>query len=234
MNDTLLVLPTLNEEEALSRLAGGIPPEIDVLVVDSLSTDRTCEIARKAGFDCINVKYGRGQGSGIRTGMEHFLEKGYKVMLLMDADYTDDPGDLPKVASTLEGGGFDIVVGVRDLRKQREYLGLTTILVKKTVSLLIFLLMGLRLRDMLTGVWAFDRDAVEAISPRLRETGFEYGFEIVYNAWLAGLKIGEADVGFRRRLGTTKLTFKERFIQVFYGIKYGLWIVRLRLAGRAG
>jgi dolichol-phosphate mannosyltransferase len=226
----LLVLPTLDEEEALVKLAPEIPGDFDVLVVDSYSTDRTVEVAREAGYACIRARYGRGQGSGIRTGFEYFLENGYSHLLLMDADYTDDPRDLPKVLSKLKAGGFDVVVGVRDFDRQREYLGSTTLFIKKLVSYLILKLTGLRVRDMLTGVWAFRRESIEVLSPRLGETGFEYGFEIIYNAWITGLTVGEEDVGFRRRLGETKLTFTQRMIQVCYGIKYALKVIAHRLS----
>jgi dolichol-phosphate mannosyltransferase len=228
--DVLLVLPTLNEEEALTKLIPEIPGEFDVLVVDSYSTDRTVEIAKNAGYSPIKANYGRGQGSGIRTGFEYFLDKGYSFLLLMDADYTDDPRDLPKALSKLREGGFDIVLGVRDFEKQREYLGSTTIFMKKLVSFLIRTVMNLRVRDMLTGIWAFKRSTVEVVSPRLRETGFEYGFEIIYNAWLSGLRIGEVDVNFRRRVGETKLTLKQRMIQIYYGVEYGLRIIKHRLS----
>jgi len=224
----LLVLPALNEEEALKKLASEIPPLYDVLVVDSMSSDGTAGVARDAGFACVPARYGRGQGSGVRTGFDYFLEHSYSYMLLMDCDCTDDPKDLQKVLARLKTGGFDLVIGVRDMAKQREYLGVEAILVKSTVSRLIRLLTGLHIRDMLTGVWAFDRRSAERITPRLRETGFEYGFEIVYNAWLLGLGIGEEDVGFRPRVGMSKLTMKERLVQVMYGIKYGLKVLQVK------
>lgn len=229
---TLMLLPALNEEDALRKLVNEFPPEYDVLVVDSHSTDNTVKVAEEAGYACIPVKYGRGQGSGVRTGMEYFLEKGYDYLLLADCDYTDDPRGLPKVLDRLIDGGYDVVIGVRDFKKQREYLGLPPILVKKTVSLLIWMLTGLRVRDMLTGVWAFWKSSVEKILPMLHERGFEYGFEILYNAWKLKMGIGETDVDFRRRIGHTKLTLRQRVIQVYYGIKYGLKVIRTRVVDR--
>ncbi|MFH0861631.1 MAG: glycosyltransferase family 2 protein [Candidatus Altiarchaeota archaeon] len=227
----LLLLPALNEEAALEKLASEAPPGYDVLLVDSGSTDRTVELAKAAGFKVIGVRYGRGQGSGIRTGMEYFLENGYEYLVTADCDYTDVLSGLPVVVDFLRFGGYDIVLGVRDFKKQRDYLGLTSIFVKKTVSILIRALMGIKARDMLTGVWCFDAKAVREIAPHLQERGFEYGFEILYHAWRLHLRIGESGVDFRRRAGETKLTLRQRLIQVLYGIKYGLKVVSWRLFG---
>jgi dolichol-phosphate mannosyltransferase len=226
----LLILPTRNEENALPLLYEEMPDGVNVVVVDSRSTDKTADTARRLGWDCIDARHGMGQGSGIRTGFEYAVSRGYSEVFLMDADYTDDPADLARMASAVESGDLDIVLGVRDFVKQREYLGLTTVLVKKTVSILILALTGVRLRDALTGFWGFKIGAIEKIAPRLRGTGFDYGFEVVFHAWTLGLRIGETDVNFRKRKGKTKLTLVKRLMLVYSGLRYGLKVVAHRLA----
>ena len=228
----LLLLPAFNEEEALRRLIPEIPDDFDVLVVDSFSTDNTVKVAEESGLLCIPAEYGRGQGSSIRTGMRFFLERGYEYLVIADCDYTDDLKDLPRLLAYLADGGYDFVAGVRDLNKQREYLGLTTIIIKKVVSTLAWLLMGLRIRDVLTGVLAFNRRSVELMHPNLKGNGFEYGFEIFFNAWKMNLKIGEVDVNFRRRVGCTKFTLWKRICQVYYGVKYGMKVILHKVSSK--
>jgi dolichol-phosphate mannosyltransferase len=225
---TLLVLPTLNEEEALKKLISEIPHDFDVLVVDSFSDDDTIQVARESGINFVFVEHGVGQGSGIRTGMGYFLGRGYEYLVIADCDYSDNLGDLPRVVEYLEQRGYDIVLGVRDFKKQREYLGMTTVLVKKTVRFMVWALMGLRVSDVLTGVWVLNRKAVELVSPRLHEVGFQYGFEMLYNAWSLNLRIGETDVDFRRRMGQTKFTLGGRIAHIFYGIEYGVKVIIFR------
>lgn len=222
-------MPTLNEEEALEKLALEVPEGFDVLVVDSFSEDNSRQAALDAGFIFIQAGYGRGQGSGVKTGMEYFLEKGYSLFFLADADYTDVLADLVKVRRKLLEGDFNVVLGVRDQGRQRKILGHTTMLVKKTVSFLLNKLTGLRLTDVLTGVWGLERKSVEEILPELHAVGFEYGFEIVYTGWKKNLVFGEVDVGFRPRLGDTKLTLAKRLGQVGQGVKYGFKALYYRL-----
>jgi dolichol-phosphate mannosyltransferase len=230
-SDVLLLLPTRNEREALKRLIAEIPKEYDVLVVDGFSTDGTADVAKEAGYSCINDTYGRGQGSGIRTGFQHFLSSDYSFLLMMDTDYSDHPKDLPSVLSTLKNGDYDIVVGIRNFGKQREYLGLFTVFVKKVIGIFISLLTGYKIRDVLSGVWAFDREALKSLAPRLTEPGFEWGFDITYQAWLLGMKIGERDVDFRKRIGNTKLTLMHRIILMLRAVKYGQKVIKSRISG---
>lgn len=230
---TLLLLPTLNEEKALEKLIPEVPAGFDVLVVDSGSSDRTVDVAQDAGFRVLNVKYGRGQGSGIRTGMEYFLERDYDYLVTADCDYTDVLSGLPAAVEYAQNRGFNIVLGIRDFKKQRHILGPVTILVKKIVCFMIRLLTGANVRDILTGVWILDRETVGSIAPELRCVGFEYSFEIFSIAWRKGLKIGEADIDFRKRIGETKLTLTKRIIMVCQGLKYGARILKWKVSGRS-
>lgn len=227
--DVLLVLPTLDEGEALRALVPEIPPEFDVLVVDGQSTDNTKEVAVGAGYDYLEERHGRGQGSAIITGFEYFLKHDYRYLTLIDCDYTDNPLDLTRVLNTLSNSDLDMIVGIRDLDKQKRYLGLTTIVVKKLVSHLISLLMGWRIRDVLTGFWVIKRKAVKSMLPHLKEKGFAWVFEIIYTAWLLNLRVGEEEVGFRIRVGDTKLSVKKRLMLIYSGIKYGLKTLQKRI-----
>jgi glycosyltransferase involved in cell wall biosynthesis len=225
-NKTLLILPALNEEEAIKALAPEMPKDVDVVVVDSQSTDGTKKAALKEGYGVLDVKYGAGQGSGIRTGMEYFLAGDCRYLVVMDCDYTDNPADIPRMLDFLEKGEFDITMGIRDFDKQKRMLGTPTIMVKRMLSFIVFHLMGRKIRDITTGYWAFTRKTVESLSPLLTENDYAWGYELIYLSWRMGLRVAEQEVDFRRRIGKTKLTLKKRLILIAVGMGYAFKTIR--------
>ena len=233
--DRLLLLPTLNEEAALKALAPEIPPEFDVLVVDGGSTDGTRQVAESLGYKFVAQKFGKGKGCGVRTGMEFFRDSQYSYLAMIDADYTNDPRELPGMIKVLEQGG-DLALGSRDKRLQIEHLGRFSLFINLSTSALTSLAYGLDLPDIQTGYWAFSRTAVERLYPQLKASGFEIEYDIVYNSWRDGLRIGYKPVTFRRRVGESKFTYYLRLKQVYFGLTYvyvslGL-MLRRRLDGR--
>lgn len=226
----LLILPTLNEEQAIRALSKEIPSHIDVVVVDSYSTDKTKEAATEAGYMLLEAKYGRGQGSGIRTGLEYFLSRDYTHVAMIDSDYTDNPADIDQLVSKMMEKNLDVIVGIRDFRKQLRYLGITSIIIKVIVGFFIRILMGWSVKDATSGFFLLNRRAAEAITPMMHENQFSFNFEIIYLSWLNGLKLGQADVDFRKRVGTTKLTLWKRFVAVLKGIEYGLLVLKARVS----
>jgi dolichol-phosphate mannosyltransferase len=236
--ECLLLLPTLNEEEALQALAREIPPEFDVLVVDGGSTDRTREVAGKLGYAFVPQCFGRGKGCGVRTGMERFLASGYRYLAMIDADYTNDPRELTRLVATLANGA-DIVLGSRDRQLQYRLLGWFSLFINVSTSGLTSLAYRTELPDIQTGYWTFNRKAVETLYPHLKASGFEIEYDMVYNAWKEGLRMTQVPVTFRHRLGESKFTRYLRLKQIYHGLTYVYWslliMARRRLARlRAG
>lgn len=117
---TLVVLPTYEEaaniREAIVRLRA-VLPGADILVVDDNSPDGTADVAKQAGEELgsvdVSVRAGKGGlGSAYRHGFELALERGYDVVVQVDADLSWSESDLPRMLATLEDG-HDLVVGSR-------------------------------------------------------------------------------------------------------------------------
>jgi dolichol-phosphate mannosyltransferase len=229
--DFLLLLPTLNEEEALQALAREIPQDFDVLVVDGGSTDGTRKLAESLGYTFLPQKFGHGKGCGVRTGMEYFLASDYRYLAMIDADYTNDPREVPGLIQELAQGN-DVVLGSRDKRMQIEHLGRFSLFVNLSTSAMASLAYGLDLPDIQTGYWAFGRRAAETLYPELRASGFEIEYDVVYNSWREGLRIGYRPVTFRRRVGESKFTVYLRFRQIGHGLTYVGKSLRLMLKQR--
>lgn len=219
-NDFLLLLPTLNEEEAMEALGKEIPSWMDVLVVDGGSTDGTMAVAERLGYTFLPQKFGNGKGCGVRTGMEYFLEKGYKYMGMIDTDYTNVPGEMETLLGVLKSNGYDLVMGYRDRRVQLKLLGPLSVFINWSTSSLVSFSYRMWLPDIQTSFWLFSRKSIDALYPMLEASGFDIEYDMVYNSWRKRLKVGAAPVTFRKRLGSTKFTNGLRFKQIRLGLGY--------------
>jgi glycosyltransferase involved in cell wall biosynthesis len=220
ITELLLMLPTLNEEDALRALGKEIPGSMDVLVVDGGSTDGTQSIAEQLGYPFLVQKFGKGKGCGVRTGMEYFLKSGHSYLGMIDADYTNDPIEIDGMLGSMKKGGYDIVLGKRDRKKQLETLGRFALFINSSTSGIVTFAYRMYLPDIQTGYWLFSRGAVEALLPHLTAGGFNIEYDIVFNAWNESLKVGVHEVTFRQRLGHTKFTKYLRLKQIYYGLGY--------------
>ncbi len=220
MSDFLLLLPTLNEAEALRALGPEVPKWMDVLVVDGGSSDGTKDVARSLGYCFLTQKFGRGKGCGVRSGMEYFLSGRYEYMGMIDSDYTSMPSELERMLGAMKSGGYDLVLGGRDRKQQRELLGRFSLFINSSTSGLVSFAYRMNLPDIQTCYWLFSRKAVETLYPRLVATGFEIEYDMVYNAWKEGLRVSTVPVSIRKRLGETKFTNALRFKQIYHGLRY--------------
>ncbi|UZE92365.1 MAG: glycosyltransferase family 2 protein [Methanosarcinales archaeon] len=216
----LLLLPTLNEEGALKALANEIPDEFEVLVVDGYSTDGTKDVALEHSWRFVTQRYGRGKGCGIKTAMEEFLKTDCDCLGIIDADYTCDPKEMTRMLQALKDENFDVVLGGRDRVMQLHHLGEFSLFINCLTSGIVAYLYKQKLSDIQTGYWLFTREAVEKILPHLAASGFDIEYDMLYNAWRLGLKIGEMPVSIRKRTGKSKFSVCHRFKQVGYGLKY--------------
>jgi glycosyltransferase involved in cell wall biosynthesis len=223
LSETLLLIPTLNEEEAIEALVAE-SREVgftDIMVVDGLSVDQTRENATRAGAKVVLQDYGKGKGCGMRTGMREFLQSNARILCVIDGDGTNDPSYLPQMVAMVENGKADVVLGSRT-RGTRENgaMGIISLASNRTVSFLLGAKFRRFFTDIQTGYWTFTRDAVQRIYPKIRSTGFEIELELFVTIFKEGLNVSELPVGFRVRKGSTKFSFMMRIRNLYYAFKF--------------
>ncbi len=108
-----VVIPALDEEEALPKVLRDLPATVRrVVVCDNGSTDRTAEVAR-AGGAVVVVERERGYGAACLTALAHLRADPPDVVVFLDADHSDDPRDLPVVLEPIASGAAELVIGSR-------------------------------------------------------------------------------------------------------------------------
>lgn len=193
-----LIIPTLDEEEAIGGVIAEVPRDaVDaILVVDSASTDRTVERAKAAGARVISVSQ-RGYGRACRAGVDAAGD--YAIVVFLDGDGSDCPELIPTLIEPIVEGRYDFVIGSRT-RGLREPGSMTPhqLLAGRLLGAAMRLLYGVGYTDM--GPFrAIRRDALLALG--MREETYGWNLEMQMRAARRGLRILERPVAHRRRAG---------------------------------
>ncbi len=221
--ESLLIIPTLNEEKAIGELlvearSAGFT---NMLVVDGFSADQTREVARRASATVLLQEFGRGKGCGVRTGMREFLQGNAELLCIIDGDGTNVPLFLTTMLHLAKSGDADVVLGSRTRGpREKGAMDLLTLASNLTVSFLLGAKFGRLFTDVQTGYWVFTRRAVERVYLNVRSKGFEIELELFVRILKEGLRVREIPVGFRRRKGFTKFSFMLRMRNLYYALKF--------------
>lgn len=212
MRGLTLLLPTLDEAEALASVIGRIPRDalesagyqLRVVVIDGGSTDGTKQIAQSLDCETIQQAGGRGKGNGLREAFQHFIQTDDELLVLMDADGTYRPEEIVDLLEHLMSSDAEIVIGSRmkgtiepGAMTRRNYVG------NRILTWLAVVLYSRYVSDLCTGYWAFKRAAIEKM--RLNSTGFEIEAEMYTSAVHERINMTEIPIHYDSRIGQSKL-----------------------------
>ena len=213
-----LVIPTYNEaanvEAIVSAALERLPPARRVLVVDDASPDGTGRIADRLakGRDDVAVMHRRakrGLGPAYVAGFGEALAGGAELIVQMDADFSHDPADLPRLLEAAAEG--DLVLGSR----YAEGGGVTDWgpgrrAISRWGSAYARAALGIGIRDLTGGFKVFHRTVLEAIDlPSLVSLGYAFQVETTFRAIRAGFTVVEVPIIFRdRRTGESKMSWR--------------------------
>ena len=235
----LIVMPTYNERQNLEIMAGRIresTPEADLLVVDDNSPDRTGDLADKLAETDQHVHVMHrtekaGLGKAYIAGFTWGLERGYDVIVEMDADGSHRPEDLPRLLAAVAAGA-DGVIGSRwvpggkvvNWPRKREVLS-------RGANIYTRLMLGFSIKDATGGYRAYRAATLRKIDlANVESTGYSFQIDITIRVIQAGLRIVEVPITFvEREHGVSKMDgsiIREAFFRVLQ------WGTQARLRGK--
>jgi glycosyltransferase involved in cell wall biosynthesis len=194
-----LVIPVLNEGEAIGAVVRAIPLDVvgEVIVVDGGSRDDTVSRAQEAGAHVL-MEPRSGYGAACLAGVRNAAAR-CQIIAFMDGDGSDDPQDLKKILGPIISGDQDFVIGSR-VRGARQHgsLAVHQIVAGCLAGIAIRLLYGVRYTDM-GPLRAIRRDALEKLD--MRERTYGWNLEMQMRAARMRLRILEVPVRHRNRAG---------------------------------
>jgi dolichol-phosphate mannosyltransferase len=211
----LVITPTYDERENLEAFATRLfrhAPDVDLLVVDDASPDGTGALAEALSRDeerlqVLHRDRKRGLGSAYVAGFRWALERGYSIVIEMDADLSHDARHLPAFFAALARGA-DLVVGSRRIPGGGVVgWGPGRSLLSRGGSAYARAVLGVQVRDLTSGFKAYQRRALEAMDVEtLRCEGYAFQIETTYRVLKRGLRVVEIPIVFSdRRVGRSKL-----------------------------
>lgn len=212
---TLIVVPTYNEGTNLRALVEAVlrvAPEAHLLVVDDASPDGTGQLAeelarRDERVHVLHRARKLGLGTAYVEGFRWGLSRGYQRLFEMDADFSHDPTQLPRLFAALEEGA-DVVLGSRNVAGGAvSGWGPGRLLLSKGGSAYSRVVLGIGVRDLTSGYKAFSRRALERLDlSSVCSNGYAFQIELTYRALRAGLTVVEVPITFvDRRAGKSKM-----------------------------
>jgi dolichol-phosphate mannosyltransferase len=213
---TWLVIPTYDEaanvEAIVAAALENLPSDRHVLVVDDASPDGTGQIADRIAAQNPDVSVlhrprKTGLGPAYVAGLTHALDAGAAVVCQMDADFSHDPADLPRLIAALDDA--DVALGSRYVGGGRvaEW-GPVRRAISRGGSAYARTALGIEVSDLTGGFKAFRREVLEAIDlPSLASLGYAFQVETTFRAIRRGFRVVEVPITFRdRRVGQSKMS----------------------------
>ncbi len=216
--EKLVIIPTYNEKENIATILWAIydlQQNFHVLVIDDGSPDGTADIVRSLQTHFNNTVFlesreGKlGLGTAYIYGFKWAIAKGYSYIFEMDADFSHNPADLPRLYEACKTGGADVVVGSRYIKGGgvRNWPA-NRIALSKGASIYARIFLWMPVADPTAGFMCYKREVLETINlDEVRFIGYAFQIEMKFAAWKLGFKITEVPIQFEdRKYGESKMS----------------------------
>lgn len=228
MSKSLVIIPTYNELENIHAIVSEVmklDTSYHVLVVDDGSPDGTADEVRTMmthwpdRLHLIERQGKHGLGTAYIAGFHFALDKGYDFIFEMDADFSHNPADLPKLRAACEQGA-DMAIGSRYVTGVNVInWPMGRVMLSYFASMYVRIITGMPFHDATAGFKCYRRRVLETIDlDRIRFVGYAFQIEMKFLTWKHGFKIAEVPIVFTDRTkGQSKMStgiFKEAIFGV--------------------
>lgn len=228
----IVIIPTFNEKENIEEIIKAVlnlQQDFHVLVVDDSSPDGTANLVKaliphtRGQLFLEQRKAKDGLGKAYLHGFRWALDRGYDYIFEMDADFSHNPQDLPRLSQALQNA--DMVVGSRYSEGVNVVnWPMSRVLLSYFASKYVRLILGLPVHDTTAGFVGYTRKVLEAIGlSQVKLKGYGFQIEMKYKAFKKGFKIVEVPIIFTDRVkGESKMS-AGIFQEAFFGILSLKW-----------
>jgi dolichol-phosphate mannosyltransferase len=240
--EKLVVIPTFNEKENISNILHAIfnmDESFHVLVIDDSSPDGTAEIVKELqkkfpGILFIEERKGKlGLGTAYIHGFKWAIAKNYEYIFEMDADFSHNPADLPRLYDACKKRGADLAIGSRYVKGGGviNWPG-NRIALSKGASLYTRMITWMPVKDPTAGFMCYKKEVLETINlDEIVFIGYAFQIEMKFAAWKLGFKLVEVPIIFQDRThGTSKMNkgiVKEGILGVLK-LRWHSWFTNYR------
>ncbi len=235
-SDSIVIIPTYNEKEnidSIIRAVFSLEKDFDILIIDDGSPDGTAAIVKQLianeFADRLHLleRSGKlGLGTAYIMGFKWAIENGYDYVFEMDADFSHDPKDLPRLYDACAKDGYDVAIGSRYVSGVNVVnWPMGRVLMSYFASKYVRIITGCPINDTTAGFKCYRREVLETINlDDIWFKGYAFQIEMKFTAYKMGFKIKEVPVIFvNRQLGVSKMN-SGIFGEAFFGV------IRLKLA----
>ena len=234
-SDSIVIIPTYNEKEnieSIIRAVTELPKKFNVLIIDDGSPDGTAAIVKnlmaeefKDRLFLIERSGKLGLGTAYITGFKWAIEQKYDYIFEMDADFSHNPNDLPRLYSACADEGYDVAIGSRYVSGVNVVnWPIGRVLMSYFASKYVRFITGFHVNDTTAGFKCYRRQVLETIElDKVRFKGYAFQIEMKYTAHKCGFRIKEVPVIFvNRELGTSKMS-GGIFSEAMFGVMRLRW-----------
>lgn len=229
MTDLIVIIPTYNEIENIENIilkVMSLQPKFDILIVDDNSPDGTASKVKSLQTQFINRLHllerqeKNGLGTAYIAGFKWCLERHYQYIFEMDADFSHNPDDLPRLLKPCKEENAGLVIGSRYVTGVNVVnWPMSRVIMSYYASAYVRLITGMSIRDSTAGFVCYTRETLNAIDlDKIKFKGYAFQIEMKFKVFLKKIKIVEVPIIFTdRTLGTSKMS-KKIFKEAFFGV----------------